>query len=391
MATRRWLGAAAPITQITTVTIAGTVAAAENFTLVIGSSSVRITTITGDTPTTVAQKLVAAMAISTAPPEFRDATYTSDAGVITCTGRFPGKPFTITGSETSTGATITIATPTAATGPNFFDNSANWTGGAVPVSTDTVYFQNSSVDCLYALANDSITLANLFIERSFTGNIGLPSSSDGGYSEYRTKYLRIKSTNVFVGRGAGRGSGRIRLDLLNHGADVTIYTTGSTNGENAAVQMLANSGTTVVTCLSGSLSMAAEAEETVMIDRLTVGKNAAVLLGSGVGVGLVNNDGILNSYTDLPTLNNKDGRATIHDSELTTLNQTGGVVFHFSESTIELAEVGPGTLSLENDTRSRTITDLTIRPGGRFHDPNKVAVLTNGISFSAAVKDVSAY
>lgn len=217
MATKRWLGAAVAVAQKTTVTIGGTWANTEAVSLICNGNTLTVTlsTAAAASTSTVAAALHAAINASDTTTgltngetrnlggqqinEFKDFSATVSGAVITLTGTTRGKPFTVTGAEGSASGTITLATPTVATGPNHFDNANNWEGGALPVANDTILFDSGSVGVLYGL---DYLLANtvaisLEITGDYTGQIGLPQYDvSKGYAEYRKRYLELYNTGI---------------------------------------------------------------------------------------------------------------------------------------------------------------------------------------------------
>jgi hypothetical protein len=174
-----------------------------------------------------------------------------DAGEVAVTG-VPGGPWDVTFQNdlgsidqvlmTGDGTLLTGATAQAiakteivtSTGKHYWDNAANWDTGAVPVTGDTVWIENSDVSILYGLAQSAVTLAALNIDLSFAGTIGLPDYTDTGYYEYRAKELAIGATLQNWGSGIGGGSILIRI---NNGSVATTgvqIDSGRSNDETVA-------------------------------------------------------------------------------------------------------------------------------------------------------------
>ena len=149
MATRRWLGLAAPTTQIETITVANTWATNDTGTVTVNGQDLILTIGAVATTTGIATALAAAINAANRTdslvgtesrnrggqeiPEFTDFTAEASGSTVVLTGNYPGKPFTVSVSE-STAGTGTLATTTtvAATGPNHFDNADNWSGATLP-------------------------------------------------------------------------------------------------------------------------------------------------------------------------------------------------------------------------------------------------------------------
>ncbi|MEQ9069333.1 MAG: LamG-like jellyroll fold domain-containing protein, partial [Gimesia chilikensis] len=126
---------------------------------------------------------------------------------------------TTKGVTNPTGTVETIVTPLSQSttspnsGPHNWDVPANWNTNTIPASSDTVYIADSDIDILYGLDQSEVMLAELHVEQTFTGDIGLPRiNTDGGtgnsYYEYRETYLKIGATELFIGEKEGDGSER---------------------------------------------------------------------------------------------------------------------------------------------------------------------------------------
>ena len=216
MATTRWKGGAGSVPQVTTVTLTA-YDVATTYKLTVGSKVISVAG-QGGTVITTATALVAAWAASTAG-EVAGISADNAGGTsatITLTADTPGVPFTVTSSVTGGTGTIGAATTTqAATGPHHWDNAANWSGGAVPASGDTVFFDRSDYPVQYGLAQSAVTLAALYVSADYAQDIGLAEVNTEGstsHVEYRPTYLAISASVLEVGQGeaGGQGSGASR-------------------------------------------------------------------------------------------------------------------------------------------------------------------------------------
>lgn len=261
MADNRWLGKAAGVKQVDTVTIANNWATNDTITLTIDGVDFivtigSVTTTTGVattlkqafmnetlTDTTAAVNVVGG---ATVLPQFADITASVTGSVVTFTQNSasytdkPGKPWTMTCTESTAGTgTATLANVTTPTGKHHANNADNWSNGAVPVDDDVVIFDSGAVDCLYALSL-ACQPASVVITRGFTGKIGLaPINSDTSgkpYREYRTRYLTFDdnsvNTSYLIGQGDGQGSTRINIDHGAGQATITVY--GLTGRDSAS-------------------------------------------------------------------------------------------------------------------------------------------------------------
>lgn len=233
MATKRWVGRAASVAQISKV-VFSSIVATNTYSVAINGKTVSVTA-----STTSLGDLIDALVNawnSSAEPEHREmvAARREDPTLsgLQLTASVAGVPITVT--ATATTGTATVTQPTAASGPNFWNVAANWDAATLPSAADDLIVADSSVSILYGLT-DTNNYASLTVDASFTGEIGLPDTNPLGYSEYRTKYLTLGSGSaitVTLGYGPGTFSGRIRLDVV--GSNVTYSLINS--GQNAGVQ-----------------------------------------------------------------------------------------------------------------------------------------------------------
>jgi hypothetical protein len=293
----------------------------------------------------------------------------------------------------------TLTTTQAATGPNFWDNANNWSPTGVPANGDSVYFQNSTVDCLYNLAQSSTTLANLQIDMSFVGGqIGLPSWN-GKYYEYRQQYLQIGvSGTILIGSGKGSGPTLIKLDTGTNATNFLINGCGtSLDPTLPAILWKGNrsSGTTTLNISKGSIGIAVYAGETATVDQINQGyvtnvkSDSSIFVGPGTTINtewfMTGGQGTLNAAC--PTLLMENGTLTILDglsaTAVTTLTVVGGSVSDRSTGTITTLTVGTGaTYDRSDDSRGKTVSNCTISGKSTFLDPNDTITFTNPLSLS---------
>ena len=393
MGTKKWRGDAPSVAQVNTITPAS-VTVGNQFSLTVNGKSVTFTA-TAATVANVTAGLTAAVAASTIP-EFQEVTAADGTTVLTLTANTAGKPFTQTSSSAtgsgSAGHSLTTSTTTANSGPNNWDVARNWddgtAAGAVPVSTDDVYIENSSVDILYGLSQSGVTLTSLNIAASFTGKIGLPIINEtGNYVEYRTtRYLTIKATTINIGYGEGSGSGRLLIDPLANATAIVVTSTGSPV-EQAIPALCINGGGTAytLTVLAGSVGVAVETAQTATLTTVTMGGDATVTLGSGCTLTTVTaNGGTLTTNSAITTLN-VNGSSTVYvmAGAVSALNHDAGTVYYRSSSTLTTLKLGSGAkIDFTQDQRARTVTNCTVESGSSITDTFKTVTWTNGISLN---------
>ncbi len=394
MATNIFTGGAATVAQVNTVTPAGSPAIGNIFTLTCNGKTINFTATAG-TVANVTAGLTALVNASTIA-EFNDVVAVDNTTTLTLTAITPGQSFTITSSAAAGSGggspTLVSSTTTANSGPADWSVAANWSLGAVPVSTNDVIIDATAQDISFGLDQNAVSLASLTITGNYTGRIGLPVFSSTGYHEYRSTYLKISATTVKIGQGPGSGSGRIKLNLGSVQATVSIYGTGSPADVGLeALLLVGTHASNVLSIYKGSVGVAVLPSETAVLATLLVAyttspaSDVALRCGSGVTLTTVSVfGGTVELYSAVTTLTLRTGTVIFHTGALTTLNADGGTIYYMSSSTLTTANLlaGNATLDLSRDASARTITNLTMNPGCSFLDPFASAVLTNGIILS---------
>lgn len=250
MATRRFLGQADKVAQVSTGSIDSVDATPSNntFTVTIGGVSVSVA---GDTDVnTTATNLRAALNAST-HPYFAAATWSGTGGNIVGTADVAGVPFVpaLTKSGAGTGTVTDFAATTASAGPNDWSTAANWSGAAVPVNGDTVIIENTSTPILWGLDQSAVTLAELRILQSYTGMIGLNPlhflTNVSGINEtvttlkaeYRETYLKVGATLLNIGQFVGGGSApagasRLKINVGSVQTAATVHNTATASADS---------------------------------------------------------------------------------------------------------------------------------------------------------------
>lgn len=403
MATCRWRGDAAAVAQVTTLTVGGTIETSDIFTVTINGKDVTITA--GSTvAATVAATIQAALAASTIP-EFQELAWTVNSAVITGTADTAGVPHTITATTTETGGgaadaqTFVAATATAATGPNHWDNADNWSNGAVPVNSDTVYVEETTTSILYGLDQNAVTLTALNVAQSFTGSIGLPRLNSLGYVEYREQKLKISATTINIGYGSGGGPKRVYLNTGTVQTVINVSGSGSSPDGGPAVRWIGTNANNELNIMRGTVGAAYEAGESASIVILRVGYvsniagDATVVCGSGCGTitSISQSGGSLQTNSAVTTWTMTDGTGEHMSGALGTMYLDGGTLHYRSTSPLTTLLIGDGgKVSFARDMRSRTVTNCTINSKGGLADPFKTVTFSNGIILSrTTLADVS--
>ncbi|MCC6580058.1 MAG: hypothetical protein IT440_06415 [Phycisphaeraceae bacterium] len=362
MATLRWLGEAASVAQVTTVTVGGTVGS-ETFTLTVGGVELTCEAGASDTASVVAAAIRDAWNAST-HPYFAAVSAMADAEVVTLTADVAGVPFVVSASATGI-ATLTVATPTPSAGPHDWSSAGNWSTGNVPADGDTVILEHTSQPLVWGLDQSSVTLAALRIGRSFTGVLGLPESVfaldhetvSEQCREYRTASLKIGATKVVIGQIIGGsdavGAGRIRLDTGAAQTELLVLHTAESgvDGSLPPVRWIGSHADNVVIVTRGRVGLAVDhGDDAATVSALHVGQQGRRAIDAHVEVG---------AGVALTTLHQAGGQIAMACG-VATLRQTGGTLTILGEGAVGSATVGGvATFNTGGD-----VTSLTVTAGG---------------------------
>lgn len=387
MPTKIWRGDAQAVIQESRATPAN-VEIGDVFTLIVNQKEISYTA-TAATVANVTAGLVAAWALST-EPEHTELTVTDETTYVKIVGA-AGVPFTVTSSATDGGGantqTLTMSTPTAATGPHHWDNADNWSPAGVPANGDDVILERSNVGIYYGFAQSAVTLASLKQYATFTGDLGLPAWNALGYFEYRATELAIGATAIELGIGGGNGSQLMRLNTGTAQTSAIVRSTGSSSEDGVpSVCWRGTHAANAVNVIKGSVGIAAVQGQAATVDVLRVGYesntrgDAVVVVGAGVTLGDVYQTGsLLNVKCAADSLDLTEGEYIQEAGALTTLTADGGVVRYRSPGTITTAIVGGGAeLDLSQGTQAVTITNIELHAGAIFRDPGGRGTYTNG-------------
>ena len=381
MANRKWLGQALAVAQVNTVT--PTAANSQTYTITINGKNVNFTADASATVAEITAGLTAAFNAST-EPEFAEITATDSTTHVTLTADTAGYPFTNTSSATGAGTNVT-ATTTANAGPNDWSTADNWSGDAVPVSTDDVYIENSSVDILYGLGQSAVTLGSLNIAQTFTGKIGLPERNANGYAEYRFTdgYLAISATTTNIGRGDGTGSGRIKLNFGSVATTMNVYGTGSPAEVGLEPLLWKGTGSNVLNVFAGSVGCGVLAQTTTETVTLTTLRMYGGYVRTGPACTVTTKDqngGVLDSWFTVTTCNMTGGTHNHYASTMSTVQINGGTLnWKSSANPTSVIVNSGGVLDFTGDSRAVTVTTANIYAGSKIWDPYARVTWTNGI------------
>jgi hypothetical protein len=401
-----WNGTATAVVQVATTTFA-----------TYDVTTTRIVTIGGvavsaaDSGGTLTAALSAFATVLNASTHvyFAAITWTSSATQIIGTADTAGVPFTFAGSVSGGTGTLADAytVTTASAGPNDWSTATNWSGLAVPVSTDDVIIKDNSVNICWGFAQSAVTLTSLRIEKTYTGKLGLnrivfAQSSDASTTtstaatEYRSTYLNIKATTVKIGEhfGAGSpaGSGRIMLDLDSTASTVDVLGTAQASSETGrpAVRLKANSASTLVFVRSapGGVGIAVDTPgETSTVGTVSVSDpSTASVVHVGLGTTIttftqIGGSNVLQAAATVTTCTVSGGELTTEGTHATTtVNLHGGSLTSNSTGTITTFNLNGGTADFQESNRARTVTTMNLNStagkGGTLKADGSVLTIT---------------
>lgn len=386
-----WRGDALPITEVKTLVVGGTNALGQVYSATMNGKIISYTTDGTETNAEIATALYDLLSdTDSTPPEFDEATYTdSTTGTITARATGVGFPFTVTTGATGTGTFVTTTTQ-AATGPNWWNNAANWSNGAVPITGDSVYLRQSNIDILYGIDQNAVTLALLDVDSTFTGKVGLLDWNANGYVEYREPFLKIGATLAFVGRGFSTGTGRFRWNAGSVQTALAVYATGTPDDSIvAAIDFIGTHASNAISVQRGTLAVGRKPSVASTVLTMNVGSkdnpnsDATIYCGYNVTLGTLNqNGGTVDVWNGLTTANVTTGTLNANKGAFTTINNNSGTVNYDTAGTCG-TYVG-GTNSLLDCSRivaARTITAATFDANSSFRDPAKTVTFGGSGAF----------
>lgn len=273
MSTRYFLGAEAAVAQKNTFTIGGTLEAGDK--LIITMTAENLSTYVFSYSAASATKSAEAILMAAAWNASTNAlctpiTATAVGDTVELLADVAGVPFFAAASTTESddGAaddqTFTMAATTPNAGPSCWSSTANWSGGAVPVTDDIVIFDGrTTVSALYGMNQTGVDLAKMHVMPSYTGSIGsagapliieckgnmiiqgegtgyyIQCGNDAADADVARLVVNAKTTSI-VGlssqKNAGGGNVAIFTEIIAQSGRLTLYgnadkaTTGAEDG-----------------------------------------------------------------------------------------------------------------------------------------------------------------
>lgn len=391
MSNKRFIGNVAPVADVWTYTVV-TITAATVHGITCNGKTISITLGSGETTSTAASKLLAAIQASLAG-EFQEYVWTANAAVITGVAKTAGIPGEFTNASTG-GTAGTLSNTTPATGPNFFDQAGNWSGGTLPINGDSWFFDASSPDALFGLEyffTNSIVPASINTD-NYRGSIGLPAvrgsnafaigpSSGVSYPEYRPRFLKLPAGSVTINYGRGSAvPARGQFHLAGNSTTFNVFGAAEpANGELASVYIQGSTGHTLLAVTQGTVAVAVGFGESGGFTNVRIGdegnpsQDAKVVFGAGATVPLVTNlGGRSESAATVTSLVMGLGAVEhIQTGGNLTVNAFGGTTIFASDGTITFDADGDRTvIDLSKDPRPKTIgAGSSVLNGARLLDP----------------------
>lgn len=350
MALRKWIGRAAPVSQVNEIALVGA-STAVVFTITINGRGVSYRCVGGDTNTLAAAALAATLNTS-AIPEFDEINWTSAGNIVTATGPSDGKPFTQTSSASSGSATTTMVR--SPSGPNYWNVAINWSDNTLPDNDDDVVI-DAGPAILYGINQSALELSSLSIVGNYRAEIGLAAYTPTGYPEYRTTHLTLGSGNVLIDAAIRRGR-------FNFGTSAVVISIvrGDDLGflaVNSANVLRMGAGRAEIAPLNGEDSQFA----TIVL------AGGALRLGPGLSLAnLEQTNGTLTSEASITTVVKSAGEFLRLAGAIATFRNRGGPVNDSASEFItnvfngaEWRRSGPNPVTYANTTvyRSSTTTD----------------------------------
>ncbi len=414
MSTLYYQGLAPAVAQVSTQTF-GTYDATTTRKITIGGVTVQAVD-SGGNLTAALTALAVALNAST-HPYFSTITWTSTSTTIQGTADTAGVPFTMTGAVS--GGTGTVSNSgvqvdtTASSGPNDWSTAANWSGGVVPASGDTVIFANSAVNVCWGLTTGVTGVTVIRCEQTYTGKIGLnylafATSSDGAtvntsYLEYRPLYAAIGVVSLRIGDsssiGSPSGSTRLMFNLgTTTACTVEVVNTASSSADTnrPAIRLLGVKTTHALNIRSGAGGVGICNEVpgevstfgTINISDVTGTTKFVSGRGLTINTSYVQDGGnnVLQSDQTVPLVTVNGGTLRTEGSGALTIgNALGGTWNSNHSGTTATLNVNGGAITSWGSAVARTWTTVNLYPRSTLTVDSAVVTLTNGVTVNGRV------
>jgi len=390
MAKKYWLGAAQAVAQVTTVTYSAYTIGV-TYRLTVNNKVVSYTAVAA-TSADVWAGMVNAWN-SSGFAEIQEMVASVGGAGIVLTGRDAGVPVTVTGS--SSGApTATVTATTAATGPNFLMNAANWVGGTAPVAADELIFRNSSVSVLYDIEQTGINFSHVTVEASFTGAIGLPATRENGaaYPEYRPRYLKLgdgtNTYNLTIGAGVGQQASRVLVDANQASVTLVVFGSGQASLDAMPVELKNTDSASAAQIYAGNVAIRADTTGNLatlaVIFRQDLNAQPNVIIGEGVTVAAAKQLGnsTLSNYGTITVMDVVDGAECYNYATMPTARAANqGKIYWVSSANLSTQAIAysMGLIDFSRHGTAKSCQACDVYGGGSVLDPLGLVTFTTGI------------
>lgn len=278
--------------------------------------------------------------------EFKQTYAASNVAAITGTS-------SLTASNTQT--LVVSSNTVEPTGPQYWDEPLNWSGGAIPTTGDKAWVDKIATDITEGLDGITDVLAELHFTASFTGKFGRLPVNPLGYYEYRQLSGDTKATLILVGEGVGGGSPYINMNSLTTQTQLIAYKTGAPDDSSIpALNWKGTHASNVVRIFKGNFGSALLVGEVATIATLQIGYltdrdgDVEYSIGPGITVTTIQVSG-------------GDGQIDLGTANATTLTLTGGnLVLNGSFGVSTTFAVAPDT----DDVNATVVWNTTGTLGG---------------------------
>ena len=242
---------------------------------------------------------------------------------------------------------------------NAWETAANWSGAAIPTGADDVVFTESRVGTNKNVAGLKTTYvpANIFIDPTYTGNIG----SSGTYLEFDASNV----TQLYI---AGLGEYYFTCDT---GDAITTTVVNTPNMAPTAVSLDSAGTLTAVYVIRGHCNIVSGATVptlNVAYSTMSAG-DSDVTVQSGVTLTTLNQTaGKVNCDSAMTTLNCNGGNCEVTTGNITTVNVNGGGHFQYSTDggVLTTLNIYSGTASLATEGTTKSVGSTNVYNGGTF-------------------------
>jgi hypothetical protein len=364
------------VPQVDTITVGGTWEADDIAIVTItgeDGTSFAVSTVSGSTNTTTIATTVAAALNASTHRFFTPITFLGVGATITCTADTAGVPFSLAATTTETGGggadsqTFVRAATTPNVSVNSASNTAFYSTGAVPVTSDTLTTDSrSSSGVLYSLNQSGVTLATLTHYKS--------SPAIGSL----TGIYRISATIARLGLPSQDGSSpsgaQVNLDTGTNASTMEVYDTASTGtGGFAPTLITGNHAGNLLTVYKGKVGLGTFLPGTTgqWPTVQVIGNQAELEIGAGTTVATLLHiaGGKVKTNAAIPTATLLSGEwHTEGTGLLGAVTVEGGTLLMNSRASgndiTTLTLDGSGVVDLRGDSAAVTIGTLAIKRGG---------------------------